>query len=116
MCVFQLRFSSNNTRKLIQSGRFHDYLYSILVRLVGGYHFFARFVEKRVFVFFFTISESLLEMNHFLIVCNSSFTLRKAVFISLFEWNKFAFSKYNRVKKILSELKVVDVEKKRDRS
>ena len=68
MCVFQLRFSSNNTRKLIQSGRFHDYLYSILVRLVGGYHFFARFVEKRVFVFFFTISESLLEMNHLLFV------------------------------------------------
>ena len=63
--LFSMYFTCvNQETLLVQSRRFQNYLYSILVRLVE-YRFFARFVEKRVF--FFTLSQSLLEMNHSLI-------------------------------------------------
>ena len=40
---------------------------------------------KNEYLDFFTLSESLLEIHYSFIFCNSSFTLRKTVFISLFE-------------------------------
>ena len=63
---------------LIQCGRIRFYLYSIQIRLVG-YHLFCQVCGKTSIYFFFV------EMNHSLSFCNSSFTLRKAVFISQFQ-------------------------------
>ena len=78
LCVFQLRFSSNNTPR-----NYTDSVQAISLLFIFN---FGKTSEILSFLlglwkneYFFTLSESLLEMNHSLIFWNSSFTLRKAV-------------------------------------
>ena len=60
----------------------------------------------------FRLSESLLEISSSLVFCNSLSNLRKTVFISLFESNKFVSSE-NIERSRRSELKIPDIEKKK---
>ena len=84
--VFQLRFSSNNTPKTFtDSVRVFSLSFIFNFSKTNGISPFLLGLWKNDYLFFFTLSQSLLEMNDSLIFCNSSFSLRKAVFISLFE-------------------------------
>ena len=73
--------------------------------------------ENEYLFFFFTISESLLEINHSLILCNSLFTLRK-ISIYILGWveKNCAVNKHNRFRNIWRERKTVGVEEKKERS
>ena len=78
--VFQLRFSSNNTpRNYIDSVQAISPLFIFNLGKTSEILPFLLGLRKNEYLFFFTLRESLLEMNHSLIFCNSSFTLTKAV-------------------------------------
>ena len=83
--VFQFRFSSNNgSRNLIDSVRAISPSFIFNFGKTSGISSFLLGLWKNEYsFFFFTLSESLLEMNHSLSFSNSSFTLRKSVLIRL---------------------------------
>ena len=91
ICVFQISFN-NTPRNVIDSVQTISLLIIFNFGKTSGISSFLLALWKNEYLFFFA-SESLLEMNYSLIFCNSSFTLRKAVFIFLFEWNEFVVSK-----------------------
>ena len=95
LCSFQLRFSFKKAPgNFIDLVRSISWLFVFSFGKVSGILVFARFVEKQIFhfcfvlffFFFFTLSESLLENNSLILFFNSSFILRNAIFISLFEY------------------------------